>query len=134
MNLPIPRRFAYLIVIGLVLLAVAGAGDALGNALRENYTAECDPWGRSFAPELRDPTPDQEQTPQDSNETEQETEQGNEQEPTPPTPQERQDCRDARLPLTIVDAITRAALGPGIAIVAISAVFLISAAIAARRR
>ncbi len=117
MRFHVPKGLAILVIAGLVLLAVAGAADSIANAMRDNYNLDCDVYGHPFEPR---PDPD-------SNETD-------EPDTTPPTKEERKECRSARLPITVVDAIKGAALGPGIAIVAISAVFMIAAAIAARRR
>lgn len=118
MKFHVPKGLAVLVIIGLVLLAVAGAADSITTAMRDNYNLDCHVYGHSFQ-DRPDPV---------SNETTNETDD------PPPTKQEREDCRSARLPITVVDAIKGAALGPGIAIVAISAVFMIAAAIAARRR
>jgi hypothetical protein len=115
MRFPVSKRVAYLVISGLVLLAIAGAADSIGSALRDNYHTECDPWGGPRAP------------PPGANETREEPEF------VPPTEAEREECRSMRAPVTLVDAITRATMAPGIAIVAISAVFLVAAAIAARR-
>ena len=44
-----------------------------------------------------------------------------------------QACRDGRVRITVVDAVTRATLGPGIAVVVLGAVYLVATAIASRR-
>lgn len=113
----IPKRVAYLVIVGLVLLAIAGAADSIGDAMRDNYHRECDPYGSDlrFHPEP------------DGNETDNETYE-------PPTAEERAECREARMPVTVLKAVTNAALAPGIAIVAIAAAFIVAAAIAARHR
>lgn len=113
MRFDIPRHVALFTVLGLVLLAAAGAADAMADSLRQNYQNECGSFDLGFRPH------------EPGNET---------QEPEPLTPQERQECRDARLPVTVAEAVHRGALAPGIAIVAIAGVYLLGAAIAAIRR
>lgn len=117
MRFQVPKRVAYLVIVGLVLLAVAGAADSIGNAMRENYQLDC------HGPKVRFPV----DLEPGSNETDNDTYE-------PPTPEEREECRAMRLPVTVMQAVTNAALAPGIAIVAISGVFLVAAAIAARQR
>jgi hypothetical protein len=113
MNFHVPRPVAILIVVGLVLLAASGVTSAVADALRQSYHADCD----LFRPMPIDREPN-----------------ANDTEPKPLTPEERAECREERASVTLVDALHRAAVGPGIAIVAISGVYLLGAAIAALRR
>lgn len=46
---------------------------------------------------------------------------------------DEQECRGERVRITVVDAVTRATLGPGIAIVVLAGVYLLAAAITQRR-
>lgn len=43
-------------------------------------------------------------------------------------------CREGRIRITVVDAVTRATLGPGIAVVVLAGVYLVATAVAGRRR
>lgn len=122
MRFHIPKRWAYMVIAGLALLAVAGAADSVESAMRDNYVADCDVYGDRFQLQPRAPGEDPPDNETDENEY------------TPPTPAEREQCREARLSVTVMSVITRATLGPGIAIIALTAVFLVSAAISAGRR
>ncbi len=121
MNFHVPKRWAYLMIVGLVLLAVAGASNSVENAMRDNYMADCGAFDARLHPDS--PRPDANES--DDNETD---------DYTPPTPAEREQCREARMPVTVLSVVNRATLGPGIAIIALTAVFLVAAAITGGRR
>lgn len=105
----VPRRVWVGLAVGLGLLVVGGVLGAVQNGLQELYYGDCSPYGfeRPLAP----------------NETA---------EPEPLTPEERAACKDDRTTLTVVDALQRALLGPGIALVALAGVYLVALAIAGR--
>lgn len=105
----VPRRVWVGLAVGLGLLVVGGVLGAVQNGMQEFYHEDCARYG------FERPLP--------PNGTA---------EPEPLTPAQREACEDDLERLTAVDALQRAALGPGIALVALSGVYLVALAIAGR--
>lgn len=105
----VPRRVWVGLAVGLGLLVVGGVLGAVQNGMQEFYHEDCARYGF--------------ERPLQPNETAQ---------PEPLTPAEKEACRDDLAVLTAVDALQRATLGPGIALVALAGVYLVAVAVAGR--
>lgn len=107
----VPRRVLQAFVAGLVLLGVAGAATAVHSNLQDLHWQDCIGLERPKPAEPR-------------NDTRQEA---------PLGPDERAQCRSEQRTLTALDALARATMGPGIAIVVLVGLYLLASAVHSRR-
>ena len=105
----VPRRVWVGLAVGLGLLVVGGVLGAVQNGMQEFYYEDCSRYGF--------------ERPLQPNETV---------EPRDLSPAEKDACEDDLDVLIAVDALQRGMLGPGIALVALSGVYLVALAVAGR--
>lgn len=106
----VPRRVWVGLAVGLGLLVVGGVLGAVQTGMQEFYFEDCAPYYDPNQPIDRNGTVERREL----------------------SPEERDACEDDLDALIAVDAVQRATLGPGIALVALSGIYLVALAIAGR--